>query len=232
MTYGSSNRSSAAQSCAAFFIGILIYGSHAVHAAPGNAVTPNLPQTAPIRPDFNQANDRGPSLPESLNEVIQERERGFVAVEEESVSMYTMPELSRMFVAPSLIREKSNVRYDFSDPRLRQSFKGMFGIARPDGEYFPSVVRVYMADPELTVTFEELDFAAAGVTMSHSEDAVNAEINGIPATVTYRRSPGGKGLMLVSWITPTRFLKLALTGDAVGPDTRTRALALARDIHE
>ncbi len=176
--------------------------------------------------------DMQADLRRTVSEELKEfREKGFIPISEAELNSFMRTQLAQWFTSPNDVLERTQILYELAVTAQPLKFEGMFAVPAPDGlNRYYSVVRVYTLPGDITVTLEETDFASIGAKVSQVKEMINTEINGYAGTATYRRAPSQKGLVVVSWITESRLLKLSLAGAGVGPEQRATALALARAV--
>lgn len=176
--------------------------------------------------------DMQAGLQNIVNQELQEiRAKGFISVSEDEVNSFMLAQLAPWFMDAGNLAQRMPITYGFSRSAPPLKFVGMIGVPAPmEPDRYYSVVRVYTLPADITVTLEETDFASIGATVSHVKEMINVEISGYPGTVTYRRADAHKGLIMISWITQSRLLKLALAGPNVGPKQQAIALQLARAV--
>lgn len=164
-------------------------------------------------------------------ELQETREQGFIGISEDEADSFMHEQLAPLFGHPGDIAQHIQLLYGLAASTMPLRLEGLIGIIAPNApDHYYSVVRVYTLPGNITVTLEETDFASIGAQVAQVEAMINTEINGYPGTATYRRAPQRKGLILVSWITESRLLKLSLAGVDVGPEQSVTALQLARAV--
>lgn len=195
----------------------------------------NAPATLPFEMKNTSPPDEA-AMQADLRRIISKdlkeiHENGFLSVSEDEVKSFMLGHLAPSFVDPSDLAERTRILYGLASSAPLLKFEGVIGIIAPSGpNRYYSVIRVYTLPGDITVTLEETDFASIGAKVSQVKEMINTEINGHAGTATYRRAPNRKGLILVSWITESRLLKLSLAGAGVGPEQQATALVLARAV--
>lgn len=89
--------------------------------------------------------------------------------------------------------------------------------ARPSGKIengrASGLTRVYRIADAGLITFGEDDYRSAGTRITRVKEALNAEVNGVPAEATALKAADGRASVMLRWITPLRSYRLTLVTD-------------------
>lgn len=89
--------------------------------------------------------------------------------------------------------------------------------ARPSGKIengrASGLTRVYRIAGAGLITFGEDDYRSAGARITRVREALNTEVNGVPAEATALKAADGRASVMLRWITPLRSYRLTLVTD-------------------
>jgi len=166
------------------------------------------------------------------NEKRSLEQQGFIPVSNEEAHFYTLDNLSRLFGDARQVTHDASFKLSSINSTPPMVLQGMIGYSPTRANQIFTVIRVFRQPNNVTVALEETDFVSAGMQVTHAKAFMNTDISGQPGTITYRRSSNGLALILVSWLTDSKLLKLSMVGPGLTPEAQNVALTLARSVTE
>jgi hypothetical protein len=157
-------------------------------------------------------------------------DKGYIPVPEQEVAFYTIDNLSTMLSEPGVVKKKAGFEFSEIKSDLPLNKEGVIGINPFGTKQLISVMHVFTLSENITVTLEETDLVNSGLKVSQSEKMINASVNEYKATITLRKANSGMSLILVSWVTDSRLLKLSYAGPDIDPADKSKVLAIARSV--
>ena len=115
-------------------------------------------------------------------------------------------------------------------PFAALSFKG-YSLEGPDKPVLRAA-RVFRADNGQLVVLTEWDYVGAGGGMLLLREYLNADINGTPGTIAFRRAPNGDSVWQLSWATPKKEFTLYITGVGSDEDMQASMMRFARSLRD
>ncbi|MCK5854972.1 MAG: hypothetical protein KAG56_07095, partial [Sulfurovaceae bacterium] len=168
--------------------------------------------------------------------VKEMEERGYTSVEESDVrtiskaleSRFKHLLLSYEDAANQLVKEPANLEgTPFDDGELLGAHTGG---SNHDGKW-TDISRFYKFDDLGVVELSETDYITSRGRIQVTEELINEDVNGIPATYLVNVSNSGAASSLVSWATDSKSYKLeAEKNGAKDEGVKQRLLELARSI--
>ncbi len=168
--------------------------------------------------------------------VKEMKERGYTSVEESDVrtiSQVLEPRFKHLLLsyedaANQLVKEPVNLEdTPFNDGELLGAHTSG---SNHDGKW-TDISRFYKFDDLGLVQLSEVDYVTSGGRIQVTEELINEEVNGIPATYLVNVSNSGAASSLVSWATDSKSYELeAEKNGAKEEGVKQRLLELARSI--
>ncbi|GFO76577.1 hypothetical protein BPLS_P4450 [Bathymodiolus platifrons methanotrophic gill symbiont] len=168
--------------------------------------------------------------------VKEMKERGYTSVEESDVrtiskaleSRFKHLLLSYEDAANQLVKEPVNLEATpFNDGEL---LGANTSGSNHDGKW-TDISRFYKFEDLGVVKLREVDYVTSGGRIQVTEELINEDVNGIPATYLVNVSNSGAASSLVSWATDSKYYELeAEKNGAKEEGVKQRLLELARSI--
>lgn len=178
---------------------------------------------------------RSPAREDALRDIIANekealKKQGFIRVSHEEIRFYTLESLSNYFGNPTEIMHKASFKASDFISKKKLNQEGLIGLHPYGPEKLATVVSVYSTKDGMTVALEETDIVNSGISVTQVKDLLNTDVNGNKGTISYRRAQNGMSLVLLSWVTETRLMKLSLAGKDLQASKQSEALEIARSI--
>ncbi len=163
-------------------------------------------------------------------------ERGYASAEESDVRVVNHvlePRFKHLLLsyedaANQLVKEPVNLEYTpFNDGELLGAH---IGGSNHDGKW-TDISRFYKFDDLGIVELSEDDYVTKGSRIQVTEELINEDVNGMPATYRVNVSNSGAALTLIAWDTDSKSYELDVEKNGAKDDSvKQRLLELARSI--
>lgn len=206
---------------------------HTVYAAPGGAMEPAVPTGITIVPLDQQP------VPDVLKnqarlELTQMKDQGYVDATEDSVSsldkakedkdklLKTMAE-----VTPKLKVTPANLGSSALGQAVLLGATASGGLTEAG---WTGLSRIFVVPKIGLVGLNEVDFIASQGGAAFIKEAINQDVNGLPAILSVKQSRSNKGLTELTWATDQKIYTLSVNRALKSQQSIDEFLALARSI--